>query len=83
MSIQIPTSLGDYEKWVLLDLSNQLSLIQAWVLIAHCEPNDLFVIISNYYDRNRTVKECADAILEIRLTLLQECPCAVCKQTKT
>ena len=75
-------TLGDYEKRVLLDLSNSLSIVNASVLIAHLNAEDLFSVISNCYDRSRTVNDCTTAILNIRLTLLQECPCAMCKQSK-
>ncbi len=72
----------EYSKRVILELDKQLTFKEALVLIVHTESHEIFSIIDNFYDCNRSVSECADAILKLRLTLLQVCPCKVCEQLR-
>ena len=58
-----PITLGDYEKQVILELDNELTLQEANKLSYNsCIVEIFFSIISDFYNRNRTTIECAAAL---------------------
>lgn len=64
-------TLGAYEKLVILELDNELTLEQAHVLVlTNQRAIELLCMIQESYSRGLTTVECVAAILEHRKTIV-------------
>lgn len=67
----IPNTLGNYEKQVILELDNVLTLTEVKRL-TYCKAiiKVFFCIITDFYDRSRTTSECAAAIQNLSKSIV-------------